>query len=214
MPVTGAAVMLGRNSGLAKRWKELNAKILSIHCICHRLALACTDSNKDVEYVANVEDILRQLWRYLENSPKRMATYLKVQQNIKALDLSQKGKRVITKKLKKACKTRWLSFDSAVEFIFDELEAVMKTLTILESDATAVGLLKKISNLKFVGCLYILKHVLPSLAKLSKAFQRVSVNFNNIKPSIAYTKQKLNAVTETGTPVKEFAEDFKTVGRR
>ena len=139
----GAAVMLGKNSRLATRLKELNAKILSVHCIRHRLALACTDSNKDVEYVANVEDILRQLWKYLENSPKRMAAYLKVQQDIKALDLSQKGKRIITKKLKKACKTRWLSFDSAVEATSDELEAVMKTLTILESDATAVSLLKK-----------------------------------------------------------------------
>ena len=170
--------MLGKNSGHATRLEELNAKVLSIHCICHRLLLACTDSNKDVKYVANVEDILRQLWKYLENSPKRMATYLKVRRDIKALDLSQKGKRVITKKLKKACKTRWLSFDPAVEAICDELEAAMKALTILESDATAVGLLEKISNPKLVGCLYILRHVLPSLAKLNKG----SVNFSNIKP--------------------------------
>ena len=83
-----------------------------------------------------------------------MATYLKVQQDIKALDLSEKGKRVITKKLKKACKSRWLSFDSAVEAIFDELEAMMKTLTILESDATAVGLLKKKFKSKVCGPLY------------------------------------------------------------
>ena len=32
-----------------------------------------------------------------------MATYLKVQQDIRALDLSLKGKRVSTKKMKKAC---------------------------------------------------------------------------------------------------------------
>ena len=51
------------------------------------------------------------------------------------------------------------------------------------------------------------------MAKLRKAFQRGSVNFSNIKPSIAYTKQNLNTITETGTPVKEFAEDFKTGGR-
>ena len=65
-----------------------------------------------------------------------------------------------------------------------------------------------------MGCLYILKHVLPSLAKLSIAFQIGSVNCGNIKPSIAYTKQKLYTITETRTPVKEFAEDFKTGGRR
>ena len=93
----GAAVMLGKNSGLATRLKKLNAKILSIHCICHRLALACTDSNKDVEYVANVEGVLRQLWKYLENSPKRMATYLKVQQDVKALFVS-KGQKSYHKK--------------------------------------------------------------------------------------------------------------------
>ena len=76
----GASVMLlGKNSGLATRLKELNAKILSIHCISHRLALACTDSHKVVEHVATVEDILRQLWKYLDNSPKRVATYLEVQ---------------------------------------------------------------------------------------------------------------------------------------
>ena len=207
-----AAVMLGKNSGLATRLKELNAKILSIHCICHQLALACTNSNKDVEYVANVEDISRQR-KYLENSPKRMATYLKVQQDIKALDLSQKGKRVITKKLKKACKTRWLLFDSAVEAIFHELEAVMKTLTILESDATAVGLLVKNFKSKVCGLPLYSTACSPLLGKIIKAFQQGYVNFSNIKPSIAYTKQKLNTITETGTPVKEFAEDLKT-GRR
>ena len=164
----GAAVMLGKISGLATRLKELNAKILSIHCICRRLALASTDSNKDVEYVANVEDILWQLWKYLENSPKRMATYLKVQQDIKALDLSQKGKRIITKMLKKACKTRWLSFDSAVEAIYDELEAVMKALTILESDATAVGLLKKFKS-KVCGLPLYSKACSPLLGKIKQS---------------------------------------------
>ena len=53
-----AAVMLGKKSGLTTRLNKLNPKILSIHCICHRLALACTDSDRDIEHIANVEDIL------------------------------------------------------------------------------------------------------------------------------------------------------------
>ena len=97
---------------------------------------------------------------------KRMAAYLKDQQDIKALDLSQKGERVITKKLKKACKTRWLSFDSAVEATFDELEAVMKTLTILESDATAVSLLKKNLKSKVCGLPLYSKACSPLLGKI------------------------------------------------
>ena len=74
----GASVMLGSRTGLAARLKEINSRIISIHCICHRLALACVDTAKDVEYTGTVEDLLRQLWKYLENSPKRMAVYLKV----------------------------------------------------------------------------------------------------------------------------------------
>ena len=40
--------------------------------------LACVDTAKDVKYIGTVEDLLRQLWKYLENSPKIMAIYLKV----------------------------------------------------------------------------------------------------------------------------------------
>ena len=102
----GAAAMPGKKSVLATRLRELNGKILGIHCICHRLASACTGSHRDVEHIADFENILRQLWKYLENSPKSVAAYLKVQEEKKSLTLSQKRKSIITKKLKKAYKTR------------------------------------------------------------------------------------------------------------
>lgn len=89
----GASVMLGSRTGLAARLKEVNFRIISIHCICHKLALACVDTAKDVEYIGTVEDLPRQLWKYLENSPKRMPIYLKVQQEIKSFDLSEKSRR-------------------------------------------------------------------------------------------------------------------------
>jgi len=63
----GASVMLRSRTGLAAQLKEINSRIISIHCICHRLALACVDTAKDVEYIGTVEDLLRQLWKYLEN---------------------------------------------------------------------------------------------------------------------------------------------------
>ena len=84
----GASVMLGSRTGLAARLKEVNCRIISIHCISHKLALACVDTAKDVKYIGNVEDLLRQLWKYLENSPNRIAIYLKVQQEVKSFDLS------------------------------------------------------------------------------------------------------------------------------
>ncbi|XP_068712309.1 zinc finger protein 862-like [Montipora foliosa] len=209
----GASVMLGSKTGLAARLKEVNSTIISIHCICHKLALACVDTAKDVEYIQAVEDLLGQLWKYLENSPKRMAIYLKVQQEVKSFDLSKKSRKVITKKLKKACQTRWLSLDHAVEGITDDLEALMRTLRILESDATACGLLKKIHRPKFVGCVYILKHILPVLSQLSKTFQRGCVNFSHISPAINHAKHKLQCIVDERLPLKQFKQDLEAEGK-
>ena len=205
--------MLGSRTGLAARLKEVNSRIISIHCICHKLALACVDTAKDVEYIGTVEDLLRQLWKYLENSPKRMAAYLKVQQEVKSFDLSEKSRKVITKKLKKACQTRWLSLGHAVEAIFDDLEALMRTLRLFERDATACGLLKKIHCPKFIGCVYILKHVLPVLSQLSKSFQRGCVNFSHIAPAMGHSKHKLQDILDEGLPLKQFKQDLEAGGR-
>lgn len=86
-----ASVMLGSRTGLAARLKEVNSGIISIHCICQKLALACVDTAKDVEYIGTVEDLLRQLWKYLENFPKRMTIYLKVQEEVNLLTCQRKA---------------------------------------------------------------------------------------------------------------------------
>lgn len=83
--------MLGSRTGLAARLKEVNSGIISIHCICQKLALACVDTAKDVDYIGTVEDLLRQLWKYLENFPKRMAIYLKVQEEVNLLTCQRKA---------------------------------------------------------------------------------------------------------------------------
>ena len=46
------------------------------------------------------------------------------------------------------------------------------------SGPTASGLLKKISHYEFLGTLYLLRNILPSLAELSKTFQTGSLNFS------------------------------------
>ena len=51
----GAAVMVGKNSGVAAQLKRLNPVIISIHCICHKLALACSDTNKEIAYTTWVD---------------------------------------------------------------------------------------------------------------------------------------------------------------
>ena len=149
---------------------------------------------------------MTQLWKLFENSPKRLACYLKVQQQLKNLKLSnEKSRKMVAKKLKKACDTRWLSFSSAIQSLCTDLVAVLQTLKQLKQDPgqpAAYGLLK-INKVKFIGAVYILKWVLPVLATLSKSFQRGAINYASIKASINYRKDKLNDVKNTEEPIKQ-----------
>lgn len=106
-----AAVMTGSRSGVATKLKEMNPQLINFHCICHRLALACTDALSSVSYISSVLKWLSQLWYTFQNSPKKMAVYLKTQAHVKALTLStEKARSQVSRRLKKACTTRWLSF--------------------------------------------------------------------------------------------------------
>ena len=99
----------------------------------HRLALACVDSVKRLETIAEFERILVQVWKYFADLPMRSQILM---QNKKHSDT--RGL-----KLKKACRTRWLSHETAVVAIRSEILAVWQSLKHYEqkSDATAIGLL-------------------------------------------------------------------------
>jgi len=114
---------------------------------------------------------------------------------IKSVNLSDKSKKIVRKKLKKVCQTRWLSLHAATSTICDDYLAVLHTLRQLkDADAVAYGLLSKVQTAKFIGTIYILNAVLPILSSLSKTFQRGTINFSHIKPSIDYTLAKLSEI--------------------
>ena len=101
----GAAVVFGTREGLASKLKRENPCMININCVCHKLALACTDYNEYIKYIKDVSEVLRQTWKHFENFPKRMALLMKVRTNLKQVTVSfTKGKRVLARKLKKACK--------------------------------------------------------------------------------------------------------------
>lgn len=214
----GASVMVGRKNGLAAKLKDVNPRMISVHCICHKLALSCTDAKDEanLKFIKEVETVVTQLWKLFENSPKRLACYLKVQQELKRLQLHEKSRKMVARKLKKACDTRWLSFNSAIQSLYTDLVAVLQTLKQLKQDPdqpAAYGLLKKINKVKFIGAVYILKWILPILATLSKSFQKGAINYASIKPSIEYTKDRLNEVKSTEEPIKQLQHDLASGGR-
>ena len=136
-----------------------------------------------------------------------MALLMKVLTNVNELRVSStKGKKTLAKKLKKAWKTRWLSFDKSVEAMKQQYCGVIETLQELDSkhnDATAAGLLKKMKNAKFIGALYILAKVIPCSS--FKSFPNISrkQHISLIQPQNKATKQPLNKIVEDDIP-KDF----------
>ena len=131
-------------NGVAGKLKNENPQLINIHCICHKLALACVQSNDDVQVIKQTHLYLTQLWKYFEHSAKRTALYLKVQEETKKIQLTEQAKNIVGKKLKKACATRWLSFDHSIEAVQADIISILNTLNILgEKDTAAYGLLQR-----------------------------------------------------------------------
>ena len=108
--------MVGKNNGVAAMLKRENPRLINVHCICHRLALACGDSNNELDYMLTIERLLLQLYKWLENSCVKTAAFLKMQLKLQDMQLpaDESKRHKIGHKLQRACRTRWLSTDKAL----------------------------------------------------------------------------------------------------
>ena len=69
----GASVMVGRKNGLGAKLKDVtDPRLISVYCVCHKLALTCTDAKDggNLKLIREVETVVTQLWKVFENSPK------------------------------------------------------------------------------------------------------------------------------------------------
>ncbi|KAL9977260.1 hypothetical protein ACROYT_G014644 [Oculina patagonica] len=209
----GASVMVGKKEGLAAKLRRVCPDMINLHCVCHKLALACADADQELKYVDHMATIIRQLWQSMENSSKRTKAYMKTQMQLHEFGLNKKMKKKVFKKLKKAYKTRWLSFNNSVSALYEDLPAVLLTLSSLpEKDVMACGLLKNIRSGKFIATLYVLNSILPHLAYLSLAFQKGKVNFGHIKPALQCIKDALKDL-KTGQMLQTLRTDLTPEGR-
>ena len=164
---------------------------------------------------------LRRCWYsygpFSKTRQNRSAAYAKAAMAAKALEVqNDKSKKIIAKKVKKACRTRWLSTDLAIRGVFEDFVALTQTLRLykeLENNSTAIGLLNQIGNIKFLSVVYLLHEVLPALSHLSKAFQRGTVSFSAIQPAIDYTIDQLTEIAAEKKPLRKLQKDLGEGGR-
>ena len=164
----GASVMTGRHRGVAALLRAMNSQIISVHCVCHRLALA---TGQAINYL---KEYLLALWKY---SPVRSSHLKSMQQVMASPEL----------KVLKAVDTHWLA---AVSALLRSLASVFVTLQ-QEIDPTAVGLRKVLAHYNFFGSLLLLDDVLSAVNCLSLAFQRSAVDLTIISPLLDATLMTL-----------------------
>ena len=69
----GASVMTGRLNGVAVRLKGHSPRMISVHCVAHRLALAAAHAADGIPYLQRFKSILQTLFYFYQNSAVRMA---------------------------------------------------------------------------------------------------------------------------------------------
>ena len=121
----GASVMTGAEGGVAAKFREINycKTMINVPCICHCLALTCSDTRDELQFLKNFEltMTMTQLWKFFKDSPKCIKMYIRVAMQSKNFDaMSKRQKRKVVLRVKKACRTRSLSLPASVNAVFEE----------------------------------------------------------------------------------------------
>ncbi|XP_033747072.1 zinc finger protein 862-like [Pecten maximus] len=204
MASDGASVMTGKANGVGARVRaDHSPRLLQVHCVAHRLALAARQACRDVPLFDDFQRSLKLIYRYFHNSAVRY-------NQLRAVEALLQDDNMRCLSLKEPASSRWLSLEAAVTAILDTYPALLVTL---DSDAAkgstagnaeAKGLLNRIKPVTFVLTTAFLKDVLSCVGKLSKVFQRDHVDVDTVNVMVDATLQKLESIkTDNGRHPQE-----------
>ena len=186
----GASVMTGSKRGVTTKFKELNPYLIANHCTAHRLALASEKAASQVQYLSKYLEITNKLGKMVKYSPKFC----------RILDESKLENREKARKLKQVFFTRWLSFSECVQALVCCLASVLTALNkCIEGNSqnvSYVGLLKSMSNVKFIGMTFFLADAVGLLATLNKSMQKESLVYADCAIEISATAEALRTLQE------------------
>lgn len=199
----GASTMSGRFSGLQSKVKELNPLALYIHCCAHNLNLVLIDSIKSSVDAFSFFGTLETLYTFLTSSLPRLHI-------LKEEQAKQIEGVVLT--LKKLSDTRWASHKRAVDSVFNNLPAIVKTLrkiskgkisnTKSKTISEAQGLLFHVMKLKFSFMLVMWKKILGKAYILSNYLQNSSIDLTTALSMIKSCSDNIECMRTTD----EFSE--------
>jgi len=209
----GGSNMSGAKSGCRALVQERAPLALYTHCAAHQLNLAIVAACK-IQAFKNTESCIGEIARFFQSSPKRQHLLDKVMENVSPAPKS--------KKLKDACRTRWIQrIDSYVVFL-ELLPSVHIALQAIsdpeqfeylgtnwnwdsETITKANGFLYQLESSLFLITFEILLEVLSSLRGLTMKLQMQSVD-------VLYAhKEVKNVITSLGKMRESSEREFRQV---
>ena len=101
----GASVMTGREKGVAATFHKVeeSSTMLNVHCVCHCLALGCSDTRDELKFIEDFELTMIQIWKFLKNFPKHLKICIKTATACKNYDnLSKYERKRVVRTTKKS----------------------------------------------------------------------------------------------------------------
>ena len=104
----GAAVMTSKKQGVTGKLLNLNPKLINVHCIAHRLALATSQAAENVLYLKEFQEMLTSWYYYFKKSAVRNEKLREIQEVLNEPTLRCKEVHAV----------RWLSFYKALQTVY------------------------------------------------------------------------------------------------
>ncbi|XP_052241384.1 zinc finger protein 862-like [Dreissena polymorpha] len=189
----GAAVMMGCKSGVSALMKEKNPRIVSIHCVAHKLELGVLDAVRSIDYLLKFEDIVKSIYKFYARSTKRRRD-LQAFADILESELLHYGD----------VKTvRWVASKArALRAIQQNLFATIGHLehaasaNKTEESGKAKKLLHEMKSARFVKYLHLMMDYLEIITATSKKFQQNKLLIMEVPDIIKSTTDELTLMIE------------------
>lgn len=208
----GASIMRGVHTGVTTQFKKVNSTIIAIHCMAHRLQLACEKAAKKVPYIEKYIAALNRFARILKDSPK----LCRALENCKIVTEEKANK------IYQVFFTRWLSFEKSVNALVGCISSVISSLVACaversgESRAMLHGLYDTFAKAKFVLTTAFLADAMSVMGRLSKQLQVANVQYGTVMPQILAATEALEVLKsypEKGPKIYEVAKGLENTTR-
>ena len=187
----GAAVMIGKHTGVSQLLKENSPYLIEMHCVAHRLALACVDLSKEIPEIKFVESIIKTVYTYFKRSPSNLSE-LRTWQTI--LDDPQLNPLDVHK-------VRWLSMGHALDNLRRSLVSIVHMVSDQgDSDIVASSMVHHMTSYKFLFLLHFLSDIFSKINILSKALQQRELSYSTVRLQVDGFLTALSAEYLTDEP--------------